>query len=48
MLKIILGRGKVLCGRVLVYDALKMSFSESHLAKTQVGRLFIDNNIVLQ
>ncbi len=36
-LKIILGRGNVLSGRVLVYDALKMSFSESHLEKTQVG-----------
>ncbi len=37
VLKIILGRGNVLCGRILVYDALKMSFSESRLAKTQVG-----------
>ncbi len=37
VLKIILGRGNVLSGRVLVYDALKMSFSESRLEKIQVG-----------
>eukprot|EP01084_Bolivina_argentea_P011520 21530_1 len=35
VLKIILGRGNVLSGRVLVYDALKMSFSESRLEKSQ-------------
>ncbi len=41
VLKIILGRGNVLCGRVLIYNALKMSFTESHLVKTQVGVISI-------
>ncbi|CBJ31882.1 molybdopterin biosynthesis protein MoeB [Ectocarpus siliculosus] len=34
VIKILLGKGDVLSGRLLVYDALKMSFKESDLRKT--------------